>query len=701
MATDLLPTIALGGPLAALTPAQQHQLLSVSERVELGAGEVLIHEGDLARDLYVLLTGEVVVVRQNVELTPLGPGTPLGVLGLLTGRPRAASLVARSACTLARLSFGRWEQLNREDPPLALAVTHALMSQVREDLVEMTDQVGRLLKGRSLPRAEAVHITVLGRARTVATGTTLRQVLPAELDGALVVAGLLDRKPVSLNTAVVGACCIEALTLAHWEGRKVFAHSVGLLLLEAAHRVRPGLVVHLGPSLGTQQLVDVQVADLELFARELHGAMEALVAAAVPIRQEHWAVEEARAWFLAHGWTDAARMLETHRQATVAMSSLGAVYALSVGPLLTNTELLGGARLEVHQGRLFLHYGARDPRANGAHPRVTPRGRDMSAEHRAWLSALQVTSVGDFNDACVTGQVAELVRVAEGFHEKAIGQVADHVAARKGAVRIIAIAGPSSSGKTTFIKRLRVQLQINGLRPRGLSVDDYYVDRERTPRDASGDYDFEALEALDLKTFQDHVARLLRGERVKTARYDFKTGKSDRAGGPEMALEAGDVLMLEGIHGLNPALLGAASTKDERFNVFVHPATALAVDRLTRVSASDLRLLRRIVRDRHGRNLKAEDNIMRWPSVLAGEQKHIFPFMGEADTVFDTSLVYEPSVLKVYAERYLLEVPRQHPAWATAWRLRAMLDQFITVYPDHVPPNSLIREFIGGSGFDF
>ncbi|HYD42784.1 MAG TPA: cyclic nucleotide-binding protein, partial [Anaeromyxobacter sp.] len=193
----------------------------------------------------------------------------------------------------------------------------------------------------------------------------------------------------------------------------------------------------------------------------------------------------------------------------------------------------------------------------------------------------------------------------------------------------------------------------------------------------------------------------LAGEEIQTARYDFLTGLSHPAGGPSIRLRAGDVLMLEGIHGLNPELLGALPRAGELFRVFIHPATTLPLDRLSRVSATDLRLLRRIVRDRHTRGYSAADNILRWPSVQAGERIHIFPYQGEADAVFDSALIYEPAVLKVFAERYLLEVPAEHPAYPTAIRLRHLIDRFVSIYPDHVPPTSILREFIGGSGFEY
>jgi uridine kinase len=579
------------------------------------------------------------------------------------------------------------------------------MGQVREGLVEMTDTAGALLQGRSLPRKGDVAVRMNGAVRTVRTGTPVRALLPAEVEGVLVVAGLLGQKPVSLNTPLFADAAIAPLTADHWEGRQIYTHSVGLLLLEAARQIDPALVVRLGPSRGPVQIVEVAgpPSGRAELARRLAEEMERLVRADVPFRQEYWAVEEAMAHFQERGWKDAARLLRTRRQGTVPLISCGSLYALSMGPLLPSTGSLRGFTLSPHDEGLLLDYGRLDPR-NGsgrAAPTAPPRDGGMMRDHRAWLAAMDVTSVGAFNDLCISGEVRQLIRVAEGFHEKRIGHVADSIAEARERIRIISIAGPSSSGKTTFIKRLTVQLQVSGVHPVGLSLDDYYVDREKTVRDRNGDYDFEALEALDLQLLQAHVRRLLAGEEVRTAHYDFRTGRSQPEGGPRIALRRGDVLMLEGIHGLNPRLLGTIPGEGQLFRIFIHPATTLPFDRLTRVSATDMRLLRRIVRDRHHRGYSAADNILRWPSVQAGERAHIFPFQGEAEAVFDSSLIYEPAVLKVYAERYLLEVPQSHPAYATAHRLRHLIDRFVSIYPDHVPPTSIIREFIGGSGFEY
>jgi uridine kinase len=325
----------------------------------------------------------------------------------------------------------------------------------------------------------------------------------------------------------------------------------------------------------------------------------------------------------------------------------------------------------------------------------------MQRDHRGWLEAMGVDSVGAFNERCINGRAASLIRASEGFHEKQISRLADAICARAGSARIICVAGPSSSGKTTFIRRLTVQLEVNRVHPVGLSLDDYYVDRERTPKDESGGYDFEALEAVNLPLFHAHLKRLLGGERVKTARYDFLSGKSLPEGGEEVALGARDVVLVEGIHGLNPAVIADVAPRESVFNVFVHPETTLPLDSQDCVTPEHTRLLRRIVRDRHGRGYAAQDTILRWPSVVRGDAIHIYPFLERADFVFDTALAYELGVIKVYAERYLLEVPEGHKAFPAALRLRNLIDRFVAIYPDQVPPTSLLREFIGGTSAEY
>ena|GEM_PF-67899 len=733
--------------LARLDPALRARFLAFTEHVVVPPRTRVHGDADAGKHLFVLLSGEATCRREHTALRRLGPGDVFGELAAAGGRHRGEVITSVGGLTAARLSAAAWSAIEREDPPLAAALAIGLVHVIQEELGQLTSEMDLVLRGRTLPRAEEITVQVLGEERTIRTGTRVLDLLPAELDGDLVVAGLLGQKPVALSTPIFTDTTVAPLRLSHWEGRQIFAQSMGLLLLEAAHQVAPELPIRLGPSRGLRQAVEVPgltTAELPALAARLAEAMERIRATDAPIRGENWPIDEAIRWFQDRGWPDAVLLLRLRRLATVRLVSCGEVYALATGPFLPSTGALRGFRLEADGDGLWLELGDRDPRlpertgtigrraqeqadgpapaeeagsarrqgeggARAIHTAGGPGGPSrpprkeglMLADHQRWLAAMGVDSVGAFCNQCITGQVAQLIRVAEGFHEKQIGLIADRVAAERERIRIISIAGPSSSGKTTFIKRLTVQLQINGVNPVGIGLDNYYVDREKTPRDAKGEWDFEALEALDLAVLQDHVRRLLAGEEVKTARYDFLTGLSHPAGGARIQLRAGDVLMLEGIHGLNPALLGALPRAGELFRVFIHPATTLPLDRLSRVSATDLRLLRRIVRDRHTRGYSAADNILRWPSVQAGERIHIFPYQGEADAIFDSALIYEPAVLKVFAERYLLEVPAEHPAYPTAIRLRHLVDRFVSIYPDHVPPTSILREFIGGSGFEY
>jgi uridine kinase len=695
--------------LSRLDARGQERFLACGELVEVRAGARVHGASDAGRHLYLVVRGEATLRRWDAAPRRLGPGHHFGELALLGGRHGGEVVTADTALALVRVSERCWTELERSAPEIAAKVVAGLAVALSEDLAQLSADLGLLLRGRSLPRAAEITVRVGGDERRVPTGTRLAELLPQEEDGALVVAGLLGQKPVSLSTPVFTDTAVAPLTVSHWEGRQIYAHSVALLLLEAAHRVAPGVAVRMGPSRGTRQVVDVPggPAERARLAEAIAARMAAMATPDTAFRLEYWATDEALGWFRDRGWEDASRLLRIRRQATVRMVSCGDLYALSMGPLLPTAAPIRGFTLRPGDEGLDLELGRIDPRNGnghgGASPRPRPRRRDgdMAREHEGWLAAMDVTSVGAFNDLCISGQVSQLIRVAEGFHEKRIGRIADGISAARDRIRIISIAGPSSSGKTTFIKRLTVQLQIDGVNPVGISLDNYYVDRERTPLGPDGRWDFEALEALDLRLLQDHVGRLLAGEEVRTARYDFLTGRSHPAGGPVIRLRPGDALMLEGIHGLNPGLLGAIPRAGELYRIFVHPATTLPFDRLTRVSATDLRLLRRIVRDRHHRGYGAAENIERWPSVQAGEREHIFPYQDEADAVFDSALVYEPAVLKVFAERYLLEVPQSHPAYPTAHRLRYLVDRFVSIYPDHVPPTSILREFIGGSGFEY
>jgi len=704
------------------TPARA-MLADHMELLAFPAGAEVIRRGDRERILYLVVEGRARVRAGAADLGPVERGEHFGELSLLDGQPRSATVVAETPLRVARLDLARYAALTQHDAALGLAFVQALLGGVANRLRGTTDSLQALLGHAGTPRRTRVTVRTAGAARTTRTGTRLAELLPTEVSGHPVVAALVDRRACSLFAGAATDSSVEPLTTEHWEGRQVYRNSLGLLLLEAAHRLDPTLRLRLDHSVGFAQRVHLASPnghDLAELAPRLQREMEWLAEQNVPLREDAWRVEEARDHFESVGARAPLALLRTWRDAMVPLATYGDVLALQMGPLVPHTAILRGFRVLCDQSDgLLLIYGraGTSPHDPGgvAHifesgtdqpERVTLDARDTSRRTRAmtgeserWLDVLGIASVGELNLRCVNGEVSELIRVVEGYHEKRISRIADAIHDR-GGVRVVTAAGPSSSGKTTFIKRLKVQLEVNGIIPHEISLDNYYVDRELTPRDEHGDYDYEAFDALRVDLLSEHLRQLLRGERVRTPTYDFKTGESRPGEGPEVALRDGDVLLLEGIHALNPQLLPSVAP-EQAFRIFICPLAQLPFDDLSRVHASDVRLLRRIVRDRFRRGADAAANIARWPKVRRGERLHIFPFQDQADAVFDSSLIYEPSVLKVYAERYLLEVPHDHPSYTTAFRLLELLDRYVTIYPDHVPPTSLLREFIGGSGFRY
>ena len=713
--TDAAAILAEPGSLfARLGDAGLQRVVKFLERVHAKPQTIIAHEGAESRGLFILLGGTARLCRGGMDLGRYGKGSHFGTLGNAVRAQNHASLIAETAVELAWLRDEQFAALTHEDPALAVHLMGTLANAIQQDLVAMTDNVGLLLRERSLPQHVFVNVTIGNAWQRVRTGTPLLSLLPADVGGIRVVAALVNNKAVGLAMPLLSDAHVEPLLASHWEGKRVYRSSLGLVLLEAARRVDPKVHVRLGPSIGFGQPVEVtglHGLSIETWAKQVYGMIRELVATNLILRQELWTVDEARRHFTDIGAQDLAALLHTSRSGHVQLVRAGETLAIYLGPVLPHAGLMENIpfSLFVDSDGVCLRYGdeAQVEALGGAAPvsernaeYLKPKGLHWGVRtDEPWLTTLGITHVGAFNDACVRGKTPEIIRVSEGLQEKRLGRIADAICSN-GQIRAICVAGPSSSGKTTFIKRLNVQLLVNGLRPVGLSLDDYYIDREKTARDEHGEYDFEALEALDLNLLEQHFRRIFRGESVKTARYDFVTGKSVPDGGNDVTLSSSDVLVIEGIHGLNPKLLDSILERNRIFRVFIQPMTALPFDSLNRINVSDIRLLRRIVRDRHTRGSNAASNVLRWPSVRAGEKKHIFPYIAQADAIFDSSLVYELSVIKVFADRYLLEVPQDHPAFVTAHRLRQLIDKFVTIYPDHVPPTSILREFIGESGFE-
>jgi uridine kinase len=319
-------------------------------------------------------------------------------------------------------------------------------------------------------------------------------------------------------------------------------------------------------------------------------------------------------------------------------------------------------------------------------------------EHHRWQNILGMRTIGDLNEAIDKGYSSQLIQISEALQEKKIGRIADEIANRKG-IKLVLIAGPSSSGKTTTCKRLSVQLAVNSIKPVPISLDDYFLDRDLTPRDEAGDYDFENLHALNLPLLREQMNALFRGEEVELPRYDFPTGKSVKSG-KRLKLHDDEVLVVEGIHALNPELLDGVP-QEQIYRVYASALTTLLLDNHNYIPTTDNRLLRRIIRDHKYRAVTAQETIRRWPSVRAGENKWIFPFQENADAMFNTAMLFELAVIKSQAEPLLEQVPENCPEHAEAYRLLKFL-HYIKPIPDtQIPPTSLLREFLGGSSFEY
>lgn len=557
-------------------------------------------------------------------------------------------------------------------------------------------------------RRPQVHQSVIrvalsdGTSRDVDAASTVGSLLPARVGDARVVAGVYEDRLVSLRSTLPTDGRLAPVLSETMEGERVLRRSLGLLALQAIHELWPNVQASLGPSLGFGQPILTSPPLDAGSAPAIFSAMAHMVAARRPFDESSWTVEEARRQLSRQGDDAALPLLDYWRQPSVRLVGCGDRLVIGLGPFLPDTGGVESFSVGQHDGGLFLLY--RDERTQKplrtmqmlAVSAPSKRATDMVDAHARWLGEMGIDGVGALDAACVRGDVAELIEVDEGFHERRVADIATEIAARGPNLRAILVAGPSASGKTTFIRRLKTQLRVLGIGTLGVSLDDYYLDHDRTPNDERGQPDYEAFEALDRPLMQQQLGAFLEGRVVRGARFDFETKRSRPTAGEEQRLVPGQLLLVEGLHGLHPALFGGLLPESAVFRIFVNPSTSLAFDALSRVNPSDVRLLRRIVRDRRIRGIAAADNLSRWASVRRGEKRHIFPHLAQADAVFDSSLVYEPCVLKVFAERYLLEVPRADPHVVTARRLLELLDRFVAIYPDRVPPTSLLREFVGG-----
>ena len=430
--------------------------------------------------------------------------------------------------------------------------------------------------------------------------------------------------------------------------------------------------------------------------------MKEIIAENLPYERFEKHTTEVVELFRQKGMMDKVRLLETSGNLYSYYYTLGDTLDYYYGSLLPSTGYLHLFDLVKYYDGLLLQVPNREHPDKLEDVLKQEKMLEVLKEHRRWNQILGIGTVGDFNKACNDGYATELINVSEALQEKRISQIADEIFHRgqKGnPVKLILISGPSSSGKTTFSKRLSVQLMANGLKPYPISLDDYFVNRVDTPKAENGEYDYESLYALDLDFFNSQLQMLLNGEEVELPRFNFNTGIREMSG-KRLRLDENMILILEGIHALNPELTPHIPA-ESKFKIYVSALTTILLDDHNYIPTTDNRLLRRIIRDFKYRGYSAEETISRWPSVRAGEEKWIFPFQENADVMFNSALLFELAIIKDYAEPILRKVPNNRPEYSEAYRLRKFLEYFVPLQDKELPPTSLLREFLGGSSFRY
>jgi uridine kinase len=511
----------------------------------------------------------------------------------------------------------------------------------------------------------------------------------------LVIAWRVNRILRPMSWVVDDDADVEFVDTSSFEGAEIYRSTLTFLMVLACKRAI-GRDVAVRYSMSDSYYCEFPGATAtEEDIERVRDEMRKMVASAMPIQMATLSQDKARRIFERQGNSDRARLIQCTGNDPVVLYRCAGIYGYFGVPLAATTAAVGTFDLNCFAPGFLLRFPSITAADVLSPLQVVPKLMDVFREYSTWLGVLGLSTMDSLHDRVAKGKSLELILISEAFHGEALARIANQIIGR-GAVRLVCLAGPSSSGKTTTSKRLAIQLQVSGKNPIALALDNYYVDRELTPRDENGNYDFEALEALDTELINEHISALLAGEEVQLPNYDFITGT--RKPGPKLRLNLNDILIIEGIHGLNDKLTINISPEN-KYKVFISPLTGVNLDAHNRIGTTDARLLRRMVRDYRTRGHSPERTILMWPSVIKGSHKHIFPYEEEADLLFNSSLVYEISVLKGYAEPLLRAVPDTSPAYGEASRLLSMLSFAPVIPSENVPNLSILREFIGGGCF--
>ena len=519
-----------------------------------------------------------------------------------------------------------------------------------------------------------------------------------------VVSAKVNNRSEGLNFRVYNNKDVEFLDVRDSSGMRTYVRSLCFILYKAVSELFPEGKLFVEHPVSKGYFCNLRIGrPIELEdVSAIKKRMQEIIAEDIPFRRTECHTTEAVRVFSERGMNDKVKLLETSGSLYTYYYTLGDTVDYYYGNLLPSTGFIKLFDIVKYYDGLLLRI------PNKENPTVLEevvkqeKMLDVFKEHLRWNYIMGLSNVGDFNLACEEGHATDLINVAEALQEKKIAQIADEIYHRGengNRVKLVLISGPSSSGKTTFSKRLSVQLMTNGLRPYPISLDNYFVDREDTPRDENGDYDYESLYALDLELFNNQLQALLRGEEVELPRFNFTLGKKEYKG-DKLRIDEHTILILEGIHALNPELTPQIPA-ESKYKIYVSALTTISLDDHNWIPTTDNRLLRRIIRDFNYRGYSARETISRWPSVRAGEDKWIFPYQENADVMFNSALLFEFAVLRCHAEPILTGVPRNCPEYAEAYRLMKFIKYFTPVQDKEIPPTSLLREFLGGSSFKY
>ena len=540
------------------------------------------------------------------------------------------------------------------------------------------------------------------KTKKVAIGSTLSDVF-SELNLEMPygpIAAKVNNKVEGMNFRLYHNKDVEFLDMTSGSGSRCYTRTLFFVLSKAVHDLYPGSRVVIDIPVSNGYYVDLYIGhavSLEDTER-IRKRMQEIIDAKMPVRRFEVPTDEAVKMFEDKGDCAKAKLLRSSGSLYTPYYQIDDYVDYYYGSLLTNTSKLYLFGLEKYFDGLLLRIP--DLKNPGVLPEMTHQDKmfEIFKEHHRWQNIMGVRTIGDFNEMVSQGKATELINVSEALQEKKIARIADEIANRKG-VKLILLAGPSSSGKTTTCKRLSIQLLANGIKPLQISLDDYFVDRHLTPKDENGEYDYESVYALNLKLINDQFNALFRGEEVELPKYNFQTGTSEKSG-KKLKMADDNVLVVEGIHALNPVLTEQIP-EEQKFRVYVSALTTILLDDHNYIPTTDNRLLRRIIRDYKYRGVNAQDSIHRWPSVRAGENKWIFPYQENADAVFNSAMLFELAVIKQQAEPLLEQVPENCEEYSEAYRLRKFLKYLQPIPNRDIPPTSLLREFLGGSSFKY